>query len=227
MRRILLVVESEELQSALEYALKLDYHVYTCSPAEVRGELLCRQYDGLILDLYLQDTDGLTILDQLHDCRPPVIMMLTPFISPYISHAAADLGVGLIIRIPCSVLTITKHLKDMMAHLNVLRSTDAQAAIHAHLLKLGFSPKLDGFRLLQIGIPLYAQDPDQLIVKELYPSIGNLAGCRKDSVEQSIRRAISAAWKNRDDSVWQIYFPNSRKCPTNKEFITTLSEQLR
>lgn len=227
MRRILLVLESEELLSALQFSLQTDYYVYACSPAEIRTELLCRYYDALILDLYLTDTDGLTLLKNIQDCRPPVVLMLTPFISQYITQSAAELGAGFIVRIPCSVLSIIHHLKEMLNHLSVLQSSDAEGIIHVHLKKLGIPQKLDGFQLLQIGIPLYAQNPRQLIVKELYPAIGQIAGCRAESVEHSIRRAITSAWASRDNAIWRIYFPHCKTCPTNKEFISTLAELLK
>ena len=227
MRRILLVLESEELLSALQYSLRTDCYVYTCGPDEIRTELLCRYYDALVLDLYFTDTDGLTVLNNIQDCKPPVVLMLTPFISQYITQSAAELGVGFIIRIPCAVLSITHHLEEMLNHLSVLQSSDAEVKICAHLKKLSVPQKLDGFQHLQIGVSLYAQNPRQLIVKELYPAIGKIAGCSPESVEHSIRRAIMAAWQSRDQAVWEIYFPHRTGCPTNKEFISTLAALLK
>ena len=42
-------------------------------------------------------------------------------------------------------------------------------------------------------------------------------------VEQAIRSAIKKAWKNRDDLIWQCYFPlgsaGRTECPSNRDFL--------
>lgn len=227
MDRVLVVVESEELQGALRYHLQLSYEVYLCEVRDVGAELSCRQYDALILELYLSGTDGLTLLKNAPGHRPPVILMLTPFITPYISRSASELGVSFLIREPCTALAVLGHLEKLLDHLRVLQTADREELLRSLLTKLGIPPKLDGFRLLQTAISLYARDPSQLIVKDLYPAVARIAGCSTGSVENSIRRAITAAWRDRDEALWQEYFPNAAKCPTNKEFLSTLASLLK
>ena len=83
-----------------------------------------------------------------------------------------------------------------------------------------------GFRFLKIGIPLYAQDPQQRICKELYAGIAGICGAGNwNQVERSIRSAIDAAWQIRSDA-WGKYFPGAETPPTGKTFISRLAQVL-
>lgn len=95
------------------------------------------------------------------------------------------------------------------------------------LHELGFPAHRIGYKQLCIAIPRYAQDSTQSIIKELYPYIAVIFGytgwC---AVEHAMRCAIHDAWFNCDPDIWEEYFPNSRKPPSNKLFIATLAERL-
>ena len=63
--------------------------------------------------------------------------------------------------------------------------------------------------------------------KELYPFIASrmqLSDYR--AVEHSIRQAIHQGWEHRDPEIWNQYFPDDSKCPSNKIFLAVLSEFL-
>ena len=67
--------------------------------------------------------------------------------------------------------------------------------------------------------------------KELYPAIAERVDVPDArSVEHSIRKAIAAAWLHHDRIIWSKYFPplpdGSTPCPTNKEFISRITEML-
>ena len=90
---------------------------------------------------------------------------------------------------------------------------------------------MDGTKYLLIGIPLFAKDLNQRMIKELYPAIAQLCGNHSvDQVEHAIRDAIRQAWNTRDESVWRAYFPrggcHTEKCPTSKLFISRLALEL-
>lgn len=114
MYKVLLILGSEDFRISLCDALQDAYDVTVCDSCQAREEMLHRQYDVLILDLFLPGIDGLTILKQVQDCRPPIVLMLTKFISPYILQEASDLGLDFIIRVPCILSTIINHLNDMV-----------------------------------------------------------------------------------------------------------------
>ena len=86
----------------------------------------------------------------------------------------------------------------------------------------------NGYRQLVILIPCFALDGNQRLSKELYPYVTELLGYTSwQAVERAVRIAIMAAWMHRNPSVWEKYFPDLRKPPSNKQFIATLAEQLK
>ena len=96
----------------------------------------------------------------------------------------------------------------------------------ARLLQLlRINVKLTGYRCLLCAIPMVADDPC-LLLKEIYPDIAKQCGLNDyRCVEHTIRTAIQKAWKSREEAVWRAYF-SPTKCPTNKEFIARLAEEL-
>lgn len=226
MLTVLLVLESEDFRLALVDALQRDYHVISCGGPETGMGLLKQRPDILVLDLMLPGMDGLTFLENTREFHPPVILALTPQISPYILQAVSDLGVGFVITKPCTIRAVTNRIADMLRKLEAPFQANPQAIIRDHLLALQLCISSDGFQQLRIGIPLFAQDKTQRLSKELYPAIAQRFGCSAEAVEHSIRDAISAAWLIRDESVWRSYFPNLTECPTNKVFIAQLAELL-
>lgn len=84
-----------------------------------------------------------------------------------------------------------------------------------------------GYKQLHLAIPRYAQDDTQSFTKELYPYVAAHWGHSNwQTVEHTIRMAILYAWEHRDPQVWEQYFPNSTRPPSNKQFIVTLAERL-
>ena len=130
------------------------------------------------------------------------------------------------IRVPCTAQTVADRLIDMLQKQVHSRPVNSQATVQKHLTRLCISFKHNGYYQLRIGIPLFGRDQNQLLLKELYPMIGDICGQYGQSVEHSIREAIKYGWKRGDPEIWKEYFPYCTKCPSNKEFIATLSELL-
>lgn len=85
-----------------------------------------------------------------------------------------------------------------------------------------------GYKCLSIAIPCYATDDTQSLSKETYPYVARRLGYMDwRGVERAIRTVILDAWVQRDLGVWEEYFPNQKKVPTNKQFIAALAERLR
>lgn len=98
----------------------------------------------------------------------------------------------------------------------------------ALLHELGIGVHLLGYRYLAVAIPCYACNSEQSLSKEIYPYVAHCFGCVDwHPVERSIRSAIGDAWEHRNPAVWEQYFPNQKKAPTNKQFMAVLAERLR
>lgn len=124
--------------------------------------------------------------------------------------------------------TMDKTLEYVLFLTRRFDGDDLEAAILVMLLELGLSTQSDGFHYLRAGIMLKYSNPNQRIIKTLYPAIGRIYEPEADhhQVEQAIRSAISSAWDMRDDDIWECFFPvncrESRK-PSNSEFISKLA----
>ena len=96
------------------------------------------------------------------------------------------------------------------------------------LKRLKVPVHLSGYRCLCVALPLFARDISQSMCCELYPAVAKeLEYMDWRAVEFAIRRAIRAAWKQREPEVWEEFFPGICRPPANKKFIATLIQQAR
>lgn len=227
MRKLLIAVGDEVLQGALSDQLRRAYDITICSDGAAAAELIrTTRPDGVILELMLRVKDGFCVLEESADVLPPAVICICDFSNDYIAQTAMDLGVSFMFRKPCQPRVIAARLEHLFHHLPSPAHVDSQSRAARLLLEFRFNPKNDGFRFLRVGIPLYAQDPQQRICKELYVSIAEICGAGSwNQVERSIRSAIDGAWRTRADA-WDEYFPGAQVSPTSKTFISRLAQIL-
>jgi two-component system response regulator (stage 0 sporulation protein A) len=229
-RRVLIVDHSEVFAHVVETACFADDQVKTCSDGNEAISLLSEfRPDLLILNLSLAHTDGFTILRQAQ-FLPQTVIVLSYLSDPFVLRIAGALGVRYVLQMP-TPMGIRHALKEIETMAPGIR-TDLRSAVLAHLHRLGIPTDMDGHQMLTLGLPLYLKDPGQTLSKELYPAIV-CAMSRGTSltVERSIRQAIQAAWKRRDERVWREYFSSNAcgtiSCPNNKKFLTALLVKLQ
>lgn len=231
MQKLLIADSSDVFISALASALQGQFEIFICTDGQSTLEQLQQEKpDILILNLMLPHKDGLTVLQQT-DFHPSVIMAITMHMSAYVEQAITTLGVDYTMIAP-SVESVVLRLRDLLGQYTVAaQQPDPNAIVIHHLHLLNIPTHLDGYRQLCLALPMFAQNPQQLLTKELYPSISRLCGCPDGrAVEHSIRKAIHAAWQHKDNAIWRKYFTvnssGKSACPTNKEFICRLAEIL-
>lgn len=106
---------------------------------------------------------------------------------------------------------------------------DVKAVTLIILFDLSFQTSNEGFEYLRHAIEMERADSGTTVTKGIYPAISSIFDGTDTwkPVEQAIRRAIRAAWNERDETVWDMFFPRRSgkkpKCPSNKEFITRIS----
>ena len=228
MRKLLIVETDEALRGALVDLLRRSYDITTCADGGTASELIrTLRPDALILDLMLPVKDGFYIMEETEDVRPPVVLAISDFSNDYMTQTARELGIHYMVVKPCLPRVIVSRLEHLIQHLPFLDQCDGQSRTAQLLLEFQFTPKNDGFRFLKIAIPLYAQDPQQRICKELYAAIAGICGAGSwNQVERSIRSAIEAAWRTRSPA-WAKYFPGAEAPPTGKTFISRLAQILQ
>lgn len=231
MQKLLIADSSQVFIDALTAALQGQFHIRTCTDGNVLVDLLPDYHpDILILNLLLPHVDGMTIL-RTCPYQPSVILAVTTYISSFIERNLVDLGVDYTLIAP-SISTVVSQLRSLLeSYTPPPASAGIQEKVAYHLRLLGVPSHLDGYRQLLLSLPMFAQNPQQRLTKELYPEVAKLSeGKDARSVEHSIRTAIHAAWLRRDNAVWRKYFSLGSQgaipCPTNKEFLCRLAELL-
>lgn len=231
MQKLLIADASDIFISSLNDALSDQFHIRSCCDGDSAMDLLQSfQPDILVLNLSLPYKDGVTLLQETA-FMPPIVIALTCYISHYVAHSLGELGVDYVMISP-SISSLCLRLQDLACSYSEQPDTsDPHAVVAHHLHLLNIPTHRDGYRQLLAAIPLFAQNPQQFMTKELYPAVARICGCRDGrSVEHSMRKAIQSAWKHRDNAVWRKYFlPGPRgsiPCPSNKAFISRLAELL-
>lgn len=233
-RKLLIAEGSEELTCALEELFRGNCQLRTCSEGD-RARYLISQFrpDVLVLDLMLPGYDGLSLLQWLRDQEyHPQVLATTRFWNDYVVEQAQSLGVRYLVRKPCSISALSSRISDLLsrAYPEEIPRRETEGGLRPLLTALGVPGKLRGYTYLRYAIPMYAGDPLQSVTKVLYPRVAKQCGCQPSHVERSIRSAIEAAWKRRDENIWKLYFPTDETGtvirPTNGTFIARLAEQL-
>ena len=224
----LLIVEYDELfRHALVEQMRRKFDITVCVDGETAVELFdSLRPDAVILDLMLPKKDGLRVLEETTAIRPPVVLCICDMANDYINQALRDLEVSYCLLKPCYPRIVAGHIERLLNHVPDPSQADAQTKAAQLLLDFHFNPKNDGFRFLKIGIPLFAQDPQQRLCKELYTDIAQICGAGNwNQVERSIRAAIEQAFKTQAP-IWKQYFPDAASAPTGKQFISLLANLL-
>lgn len=234
-KKLLIAEGAEDLRLALADALHGTYQLRCCADGNQAKELICSfDPDIMVVDLMLPGHDGISLLQWAADTgRRPVVLAVSKFVNDYVVDALDRLGVGYLMVKPCDVRAVCARIGDLSMRIHPARTTDPdpKAQIVNMLHILGVPVKLRGHSYLREAIFRYAADTCQSITKELYPRVAEICCCAPCHVERSIRSAIEAAWKKRDDQLWRTYFaPDSTGViprPTNGAFISRLAECLR
>lgn len=233
--KLLIAEGAEDFRLALADMLRGAYNIRHCADGN-QAQALIHSFkpDVLVLDLMLPGLDGISLLQwAISAGHRPVVLATTRFVSDYVLESSDRLGVGYLMVKPCDVRATANRVGELSGRIHPPRAggPDPKTRISNLLLALGVPAKLRGYSYLREAVILKAKEPGQSITKALYPTVAKICDCASIHVERSIRSAIAAAWENRDDQLWRMYFvPDSTGCmprPTNGEFISRLADCLQ
>ena len=232
--KLLIADSNEDFRLALSQALQGAYYVRSCSNGrQALEQLHSFRPDVLVLDPMIPELDGISLLESAAmDGIRPMVLIATAYVYDYLADAAGRLGIGYIMIKPCNIPATIARISDLSQRIQppVLTVPDPRSNVSNLLLSLGIPTKLHGYGYLREAILLMAKEPGQSITKVLYPRVAALCGCEPKHVERSSRSAIHAAWENRDERVWKLYFPagadGTIPRPSNGYFITRLADSL-
>lgn len=233
MRKLLIADASTTFCAALAELLNGAYELRLCHDGRHAMTLLEEfQPDVLVTDLALPGLDGITLLRSAEACpNRPARLVTTRLCSPYIEKMLAGLHVDYIMMKPCDLRSLVERIYELGEDDSEwIPVPNTQTALSNILLTLGIPAGRKGFRYLEAAVEQYRADKSRSLTKEIYPAVGREFHTTAVSVERDVRGAIHAAWENRDEAVWRLYFTPSRSGmvprPTNLSFIATVAEVL-
>ncbi len=207
---------------------------------ETISAILARDVDFLILDLFLHDLDGISVLDftaKLGEDRRPLVFIITALADDRLLQLIKD-------RV---VYCFTKPLTYEHVQLRVLeflrlserdneRSGEAvdilESQIAAGIRAIGVPAHLKGYYYLRDAIRIYAQSesPVELsITNDIYPTVAKLYNTRPPLVEHAMRNAIEIAWTRGNLDTIHEYFGYTindyKGKPSNLEFVAMMAQR--
>lgn len=225
MQTLLIAESSDTFARELEATLQDQWSLQICMDGYAAEDILKDLTpDALLINLRLNEKDGLSVLEECFPILPPVILALTDLQSKYIVQTAESLGVGYMMQLPCQTEKIKARLADMFA-----ASQIPPNILDRHLKKLNVDPDHKGYLCTIAAVMIYREDPEQVMGKEVYDRVA--LECKLNDyrcAERVIRYALFAAWKKRDVQTWAYYFPQDENgdvpFPGSGAIIKRLSE---
>lgn len=235
MLTMMIVDDSTLFREALEQALSDTFTIHSFSNGREALEAAPQiKPDVVILDLMLPELDGITLLHEIRNTGlRPVVLAVTRFFNEYVLESAQELGIGYIIRKPCTPAAVSQRVRDLCRRVDSMpeKSMTPAQYVTEQIRLLRFSPRHNGTDYLKEAVLLMYQKADISITKELYPTVGTLFGHNALQVERSIRTAINTAWNQSEKENWLRLFPPDSEGnvprPSNGILITRLAEDLR
>lgn len=225
MRKLVIADYMQGFSASLAKALSHDYEVHTCSDGDTALEMLkVFRPEVLIINLALPYTDGLTVLQET-SYLPPTVLALTSLNQPFVWQSAIDAGAQQVLLIPTSTRWVISQLNQLLKAQPLPPSP--QKIVRGFLDEMGFPEDRVAYKDMYVGIPIFAQDTDQSLHKEVYPAIVALCGRKSvTAVEGAIRKLIGDVWAHRDQAVWEEFFPGFTEAPCIRDFFKALAKKL-
>lgn len=227
MKKLLIVLPSRKDQKEITDELGKVFQIAVCEDGREALKLLeSFRPDVMVLDMLIPRLDGLTLLRIASQTLPmPRVIAVSEYISGYMSQSLAELGIACLIRQPDDNRILAAQIYDVAAWTPGTEQKTCRD-IQRTLAVLGFKRGTAGYNLTVMALVRYREAPHQLLMDSLYPDVGKMLGSTASQVEKAIRDGITSAWKHRDPAIWDMYFPNDQRKPTNAEFLATITECL-
>ena len=229
------------LKKAIEQNPRLRV-VATATDGSRATELIMQhQPDLLVLNVLLTQLDGVAVLRRVsQSAKPPVVLMLTGFMTEYLANTAYDLGVQYFMSVPTGIPAIAERVEDILAFekqdkasLTAKNESNIETMVTAIIHEIGVPAHIKGYQYLREAIMIAVDDMDVInaITKVLYPQVAKTFATTPSRVERAIRHAIEVAWDRGDLETLQKFFgytvSNTKGKPTNSEFIALIADRLQ
>lgn len=223
--KLQIVDNSEAFCSALKELLPRTFEIDICLDGAFAISRIHRfRPDILVISANLPGGDGFYILQTVQSAGiRPMVLMLTPLISDYISQRVLELKIDYIMCKPCNVQAVANCIRSFRDELIGERDT-AESHAQNLLLSMGFRTNLCGYSYLISVLCILWENPGQSLTKELYPAAAKLHKGSWQQIEHGIRLSIADAWERKKGDGWKLYFTDEKTKPTNSVFLTRMAQ---
>ena len=243
--RLMVAEEAKEhLETILNYFKNIDDVSIIGSHNDgnsLLNALRVTQTDVLLIDLVMPYCDGMKVIEELKTrkdkyCQPHKIIVMTQFMSNYISSKLNQYGVDYVIMKPLDVKNFHQlllGLNENFSSKDEIGTIDLDTEITRLLHEVGVPAHIKGYLYLRESITMVYHNLDLLgsITKILYPEVAVKYSTTASRVERAIRHAIEVAWiRGNVDAISDIFsytISYNKSKPTNSEFIAMIADKLR
>ncbi len=241
--RVLLANSNEDFSRSLTGALKQTdrYSVVGTVNDGVSAINLLRQTqpDVLVVDMMLPQADGVAVLKAAEALeKAPMTIVLTDFMTEFVSGLMMSLGVQYVLLKPCSEQAVLERLDELQMTVQRGKQTgkrevNIEAMVTSMIHEIGVPAHIKGYQYLREAIMIAVNDMEVInaITKVLYPQVAKTFSTTPSRVERAIRHAIEVAWDRGDLETLQRFFgytvSNTKGKPTNSEFIALIADKLQ
>ena len=247
-----LVCESYRIATVHRPNLAIVYE--TGSERQALGYLMAHTVDVIILDIELQEGDGVSFLDALtaQETEKPFVAVVTNNSSAVMLGYMREHGADYIYLknnmsySPSKVLSVIEKIcpyqKGMksrreplkMDHLRRETGDDVKRQyVEEELQKMGFKKKQIGFTYIADAV-MILMDYSGIqphVTSEIYPIIAEKRNASKEGVERSIRHAIEVTFREMNEAQLNYYYPfpfdKEKGRPSNRDFLTKFAQRIR
>lgn len=237
--RILIADDDEDFCACLSDVIRFHPSMALAGIA-LNGDEACRKIDQLHPDLILLDNcmpyaDGIAVIERIikeyssQEYRP-FIFILSAWNLDDILEDSVKKRVDYFLRKPVDLKVLQERIIQISK--SRMKEEDKQKENIRHLLnQIGSLPHTEGYRCLQEALFLISQDKTILksMTKQLYPEIARRLSIKTTAVERKMQYEIERIFTYEDTSKIYKYLQKtdeSKGKPTNKQFLTFLSQDL-
>lgn len=254
--KILLVEDDIQTCSAYQQVLanntRLQLVHATASEQDAYEYVLHQEVDAIILDLELQEGDGLTFMFRLQeyyhkDGAKPMIVVVTNNASQITWALARDHGADYVIpklHADYSPIAVLSKLEKAYAYyargmtaasVKKIRQSSASMRryVESYLDNIGVKGTKNEMEIIVDSV-LAAMNWDGTdfaqLSKEVYPIVARKYHVSRYSIEKYIRMTLKRSWKTMDENLKNQLCPNSvnrKRKMTNTEFIANVAKYLK
>ena len=253
MAKIIIADDNKDLNNMLSEYLGSQNNLYVdktfTTGKQVLSYLESSYADVLLLDIFMPDIDGISVLEELANSanrykRPGHIIVFSAFTNEKLMSRASSLGAEYFIVKPIelnNVLNIINQLLkptvvkngDVVALAKGKEEVDLETEITEILHEIGVPAHIKGYLYLREAITMVYNNIEILgsITKILYPVVAKKFKTTSSRVERAIRHSIEVAWNRGNvdtiSSIFSYTISYNKSKPTNSEFIAMIADKLR